>query len=118
MNKDMVSTSLIGMEDLARAWSDVDSKIRELKWQIKILERSKENLESGFKNRMENADLGTLSGYEVRYKRSSQKRFNSAKFKADHPEEYSAYLEEKPFRRFEIVRTAIPEPPKEEAFSF
>lgn len=108
----LTTTNLTGFESLASDWSQVNSEIKELKEKLKILERQKAIIEDGFKEKMEDADLGVMTGWEARWKRASQKRLNQTKLKAEQPELYNSYCEDKPFRRFEIVQTALEKEPE------
>lgn len=115
--KQLVTTSMIGYESLAEEWDELEAQISVLKAQLKTLERRQEIIEQGFKDRLEDADIGVMNGWEALYKRTTQSRLNTKKLKAELPDLYEQYTEAKPFRRFELKRTAMPKPVESE-FNF
>ena len=74
----------------------------QLKDQIKDLEKKKKEYENIFKKDLGDAQSGTIEGYQINWKNQKQERFDSKRFKEDHPELYEQYIKEIKFRKFEV----------------
>ena len=55
-----------------------------------------------FKKDLGDAQSGTIEGYRINWKNQKQERFDSKRFKEDHPELYKQYIKEIKFRKFEV----------------
>ena len=101
----METTNLIGLEDTVSNVYEIDQKITALKAQIKELEKRKEGSEKLLKERLKDADIGILEGWQVEYKRSVCRSLNQARLKEEAPDIYKRFTEESTRRRFTIKRT-------------
>lgn len=109
--------SITGMENHAEKYLEIEARIKELKNQVKVLERQQKPHKEALQMVMENADIGTMNGFEVDYKRSITNRLNQQKLKEDYPDVFSDCYEESTTRRMVVKRTSLDEP-EEPAFNF
>lgn len=68
----------------------------------KLYENTQKEVEGKFKAILKDAEKGLVGDYEVCWKNSFRKNFNSKGLKEDDPELYESYLTETQTRRFEI----------------
>lgn len=92
------------MSDQMEEYQRISEQINLLERKIKPLEFKKDSLEQEFKDRMENADIGFMDGYQVSYKRGVRKTLNQKLLKLTMPKVYEDFCEEKPSRRFSIKK--------------
>lgn len=74
-------------------------KIADLDAQIKALQTARDALADEVKQAM-TADTIETADYKVSYKQITSNRFDSKRFKADHPEQYTEYCKPSTCSRF------------------
>lgn len=69
---------------------------------IKKLETEKSQIEQIIKNEMKDYEAATVEDKKITWKTVISNRFDSVKFKKDHPELYEKYAKQNSYRRFQI----------------
>lgn len=118
MKKELVTTDLSDMKDLAVELSRINACIAIHKSRIKAYEKKKEKIEKIFKDLLEDKDVGVMPGYSVEYIRNTRKSFDQSKFKEENAALYQQYTEEKPYRRFVLKQTEPVEEDEDDEFIF
>ncbi|PAB61340.1 YqaJ viral recombinase family nuclease [Anaeromicrobium sediminis] len=77
-------------------------RLDELKEMLKKLETEKKQIEQEFQLEMGENELALVEDRKITWKTTKSNRFDSKKFKVDHPELYKEYAKESISRRFSI----------------
>lgn len=85
--------------------SEYKDKIKdyiEIKNTIKSLELQAKEIENNIKLEMGEAEIGYAPDYEINWKSITSNRFDSKRFKTEHPELFKQYLNASSYRKFNI----------------
>lgn len=87
---------------LTNSFSGDLQKYDELKEQKKEIEKDIKDIENRIKGEMQDAEIAKTGQRKITWKTYSSKRFDSKRFKKEHPDLYSKYVKENSYRKFQV----------------
>jgi len=88
--------------NLSSEYKDKISDYFELKNTIKTLDLQAKEIENNIKFELGEAEIGYAPDYEINWKSVTSNRFDSKRFKTEHPELFKQYLNTSSYRKFSI----------------
>lgn len=87
---------------LTNRFADDLQRYDELKEQKKEIEESIKEIENRIKGEMQDAEVAKVGERKITWKTFSSKRFDSKRFKKEHPDLYNEYVLESSYRKFQV----------------